>query len=135
MLKQSKAGKNPEMKRQSFVIWWLKSRKYRYFWYSTIDKSDWAGLKLYFAINKCEYLPNKHLPLQKKKNLIISKDLQEKGRRKQYSTFVYCLLRQLYFLMWKKLVNECKLCDPFAKAWSFVGQRARLKMLLVLALV
>ena len=30
--KQSKTGKNPEISRQSFVIWWHNSRKYRSVW-------------------------------------------------------------------------------------------------------
>ena len=31
-LKQSKTGKNPKINRQSFIIWWHNSRKYRSVW-------------------------------------------------------------------------------------------------------
>ena len=45
--KQSKRGKNPEINRQSFVIWWHDSRKYRSVWYSlscTSQFSDYCHL-------------------------------------------------------------------------------------------
>ena len=33
MQEHSKTGKKSEIKRQTFVIWWLNSRRYRCFWY------------------------------------------------------------------------------------------------------
>ena len=59
MQEQSKTGKESEINRQTYVIWWLNSRKYRSVWYLLSCKwtsfyrdyhnevSDWASLFLY----------------------------------------------------------------------------------------
>ena len=61
MQEQSKAGKKSEINRQTFIIWWLNSRRYRSVWYLAIydklnfglpsqnwifDKNDTFGLKM-----------------------------------------------------------------------------------------
>jgi hypothetical protein len=38
-----KTGKNPEINRQSFVIWWHDSRKYRSVWYLLSSASKFAS--------------------------------------------------------------------------------------------
>ena len=56
MQEQSKTGKKSEINRQTFVIWWLNSRRYRSVWYSFSCKK-----KIPAYIRDCWFFSENHM--------------------------------------------------------------------------